>query len=135
MKKLCHRVSIFLAFLLLLTIVVGIAATAHAVTCVHDLYTTGLTSEYDEVSSTQHSCIEYTMTYCRKCDYSKKTIIKSGYESHSYSLYDMGHNPNHTHTYRSSCNKCDRIQSEYDIVCEGPPCIAPYSLEATPELQ
>lgn len=35
MKKLCHRVPVFLAFLLLLTIVAGVAATAHARACAH----------------------------------------------------------------------------------------------------
>ena len=64
MKKLCHRVSIFLAFLLLLTIVVGIAATAHARACNHVYEEPDVVIEYFYRSTTQHTRRTTTTKVC-----------------------------------------------------------------------
>lgn len=63
MKKLCHRVPVFLAFLLLLTIVAGVAATAHARACAHTFeFERG--NEYLQYSSSQHKYRSYTIGRC-----------------------------------------------------------------------
>jgi hypothetical protein len=135
MKKLCHRVSIFLAFLLLLTIVVGIAATAHARACNHVYEEPDVVIEYFYRSTTQHTRRTTTTKVCTKCGHIDETI-EVDYLPHSIYLYDAGHNfAAHTHSYEWRCDNCLWVQRTSTIECEGPPCIAPYSLEPIPELQ
>ena len=134
MKKLCHRVPVFLAFLLLLTIVAGVAATAHARACAHTFeFERG--NEYLQYSSSQHKYRSYTISTCTKCGYVEEVYGDWNYANHNSVVHDGGHNPTGTHTYKTKCSACDYIVRLQTIPCEGPPCIAPYSLEPIPELQ
>jgi len=134
MKKLCHRVSIFLAFLLLLTIVVGIAATAHARACNHN-WIWLLEVKYETTNSQEHIVSDIKHRECTICGTKDNwTIIGVELESHDKYSRDGGHVVGtQTHKWITLCGKNCGYSETQTYTCSGPPCVNPFSL--TPETE
>lgn len=126
--------ALLLALLLVLTLVGGIVVTAHAADCYNHNLSSNDVTYYFDVSSSTHRYELRRETRCSNCSYSTSEIIRQGNEAHSFILYSVSHNPNHTHTYQSRC-VCKRVLTTYDVVCDGPPCTMPYRFQPIYELQ
>lgn len=132
--KLKRSLSIFLTLLFTLVTVAGVAPAAHARACNHD-FDTVRTTVYSNPNSSGHTRTEKKRMTCRICGYYTEEVDGPYTEDHSNEVYDDGHGMNNRHSYHTECTECHWVGNRITVVCYGPPCISPYSLEPIYELQ
>lgn len=132
--KLKRSLSIFLTLLFTLVTVAGVAPAAHARACNHD-FDVDTVTVYTTRNSSGHAWIVKEQKTCRICGYYTENPLSTGSGPHSNEVYDDGHGMNNRHSYHTECTECHWVGNNITVVCYGPPCISPYSLEPIYEPQ
>ena len=126
--------ALLLALLLVLTLVGGIAVTAHARACSHTFSERDV-DEYLQDNSTQHKHRIVTIKTCTKCGYVVEINGDWHDEGHNFIMTDGGHYKNNQHMYHETCNNCDYLKRTAIYPCDGPPCTLPFRFQPVYELQ
>ena len=126
--------ALLLALLLVLTLVGGIAVTAHARACSHTFSERDV-DEYLQDNSTQHKRRTVTIKTCTKCGYIVEVYSNWHDEVHNFIMTDGGHYKNNQHIYHETCNNCDYLKRTAIYPCDGPPCTLPFRFQPVYELQ
>ena len=127
-------VALLLALLLVLTLVGGIAVTAHARACSHN-WVWLLTKKYETTNSQEHLVSDVKHRECTLCGANDNwTIIGVERENHIKYSRDGGHViGQQMHKWVTLCQRNCGYNETQTYACSGNPCANPFSV--IPEVQ